>query len=220
MRDSEFEELVNLYLDSEITEDELQLLHRELRVTPSRRKTFESYYRLHRASCAVLSKAGGRSGARALGKFEGWNFSFIAQAAFGAACLLITLAIAIPSFSRRNQMAQAESFPPPTRLSEARDTVGKISEPIDQIETVAVDPGFLLPSSNHTVLVDLPQSRDLFLGRIPVILNVESPFENQFERVALPEFPVHYQERYQSVVIESGRSGGYRPQFAGFTFQR
>ena len=55
MSDFKFEELVNLFLDNELTVGEFELLRAELRLNKERRQTFELYCRMHRASCAALS---------------------------------------------------------------------------------------------------------------------------------------------------------------------
>ena len=222
MRNSEFEELVNLYLDNEITEEELRLLHLELRAAPTRRRTFESYYRLHQASCVVLSKSHGRFGIRLLKKSRVWSFPFVAQAAVGAACLLIALSIAVPSLSRKDPFTQADSLAPPIQVSDVFEIKRSLAEQIDPIDLIAVrvDSRLPLSRSDPTVLIEIPQSGDLFFGRIPVILNGNSLFEESFKRRPPPDFQVEQQEQYQSLVIGTGRGGGYRPQLAGFTFQR
>lgn len=50
MTDEVFEDLVNLYLDKEISPAQLNILRDELGRNPSRQKTFESYCRMHQAS--------------------------------------------------------------------------------------------------------------------------------------------------------------------------
>jgi hypothetical protein len=55
MNKSEFEELVNLYLDREISVVELERLQEELSASDDRRREFQRRYRLHRATCSALS---------------------------------------------------------------------------------------------------------------------------------------------------------------------
>ncbi len=57
MTDDVFEDLVNLYLDKEITSTQLSILRGELERNPHRRKVFESYCRMHQAThFAALSQ--------------------------------------------------------------------------------------------------------------------------------------------------------------------
>ena len=57
MTEDVFEDLVNLYLDKEITSVQLHILRRELERNPRRRKIFRSYCRLHQAThIAALSQ--------------------------------------------------------------------------------------------------------------------------------------------------------------------
>lgn len=58
MTDDVFEDLVNLYLDKEISPAQLRILKEELRRNSDRRSTFESYCRMHQAThFAALSAA-------------------------------------------------------------------------------------------------------------------------------------------------------------------
>jgi hypothetical protein len=58
MNDATFTELVNLYLDQEITSGEIKLLREALAASPTRKAEFEARYRLHRAMrMAVASEA-------------------------------------------------------------------------------------------------------------------------------------------------------------------
>lgn len=54
MKFSKFKELVNLYLDKEISEDQLSLLKAEIRANKEKRKLFSLYFRLHQATKLAL----------------------------------------------------------------------------------------------------------------------------------------------------------------------
>ncbi len=54
MNKSEFEELVNLYFDQEISDVELECLKEELAARVDRRREFQSRYQLHQATCSAL----------------------------------------------------------------------------------------------------------------------------------------------------------------------
>ncbi len=54
MKDDKFQQLVNLYLDKEISPADLHQLQQEIASTPGRLDTFQSYVRLHAAEKALL----------------------------------------------------------------------------------------------------------------------------------------------------------------------
>lgn len=57
MTDDVFEDLVNLYLDKEITSAQLDILRQELERNPHRQRVFQSYCRMHQAThFAALSQ--------------------------------------------------------------------------------------------------------------------------------------------------------------------
>lgn len=51
---SRFQELINLYLDKEISEDQLNLLKKEIEKSDKKKKLFSFYCRLHHASKLAL----------------------------------------------------------------------------------------------------------------------------------------------------------------------
>ena len=51
---SKFRKLVNLYLDKEISEDQLSLLKVEINANKEKRKLFSFYFRLHQATKLAL----------------------------------------------------------------------------------------------------------------------------------------------------------------------
>ncbi len=94
MRRSRFEQLVNLYLDGEITKTELHWLRRELLRCPRHRALFVEYWKLHKATCKaelacidelVRTRVGGQSRS-----FNSW-FSY---ASIGAAAAVLVLGLA------------------------------------------------------------------------------------------------------------------------------
>ncbi len=54
MKDTEFIELLNLYLDHELTPADCARLEAEVRANPGRRRTYEQYCRMHKA-CGLLA---------------------------------------------------------------------------------------------------------------------------------------------------------------------
>jgi hypothetical protein len=54
MKESKFIELLNLYIDQEITPPEAALLEEEIQHSPERRRVYQQYCRMHRASTLVV----------------------------------------------------------------------------------------------------------------------------------------------------------------------
>lgn len=100
MTEETFEELVNLYLDGEISAHDRELLRREVGRNAARRRAFEERRRLHLAMRAALSPdsaeigtTGGESGDTGdAGAGRGFSLPVAAAAGFGlAACLAVAL---------------------------------------------------------------------------------------------------------------------------------
>ncbi|GAB1487601.1 hypothetical protein MASR2M8_00400 [Opitutaceae bacterium] len=53
MKDARFIELLNLYIDQELSAEEARELEQEIALNPARRRTYEQYCRMHRG-CALL----------------------------------------------------------------------------------------------------------------------------------------------------------------------
>ncbi|MCZ6673088.1 MAG: hypothetical protein O7C75_09120 [Verrucomicrobia bacterium] len=93
MTDDVFEDLVNLYLDKEINPAQLSILRGELDRNSNRRKTFESYCRMHQAThfaalsaCPVIPRLGESIG---LGKNKPGLFSLHRQVWAAALVILV-----------------------------------------------------------------------------------------------------------------------------------
>lgn len=97
MKESKFTELVNLYLDQEISSVEIELLREELAVCPARKAELESRYRLHQAMrIAVAPEAAKEAELRVLtvkkasqaSRLTAWLLSFGIAACVCAAFVL------------------------------------------------------------------------------------------------------------------------------------
>ena len=99
MNKSEFEELINLYFDREISAKELKCLKKELATNASRRHEFKFRYHLHQATCSVLSAEDVRFSGQAIAKnLAADQAKYRPSLTFGlgmAACLLVLLTTSI-----------------------------------------------------------------------------------------------------------------------------
>lgn len=108
MTEDVFEDLVNLYLDKEITSAQLDILQKELERNPRRRRVFQSYCRLHQAThfaalsqCPIIPTQGKSMAPRStlLGYFSGkpaWAGAFIIIAFTTSLVLYLNSPVAAP----------------------------------------------------------------------------------------------------------------------------
>lgn len=97
MRESRFKELVNLYLDDEIDEDNLQEFEGELRRNSFRRQTLSEYNLLHKATSQALSARLVKNRISQRGK--GFSiYRAIVPVALAATCLVVGLSLFTPYF--------------------------------------------------------------------------------------------------------------------------
>ena len=97
MRESRFKELVNLYLDDEIDEDDLREFEEELRTSSSRRHTLNEYNLLHKATSRALSvRLAKNQMSRRRETFP--IFRYIVPGALAATCLVVGLSLFTPYF--------------------------------------------------------------------------------------------------------------------------
>lgn len=117
MNKPEFEELVNLYFDREISEEELYCLKKELKENPHRRHELRLHHRLHKATCDVLApKVDGKSRssnpASTVEQFETrkamvFRFGMAACALFA---LVISLSVVLRQPSNNSEIAFDQEF--------------------------------------------------------------------------------------------------------------
>jgi len=106
MKDNRFIELVNLYIDRQITPDEMDLLEAELQEHPRRRETYRQYCRMHRATTMVYEsfrteKGEALVGSEPIARFEsaGRRKTSVGYYAAGLAAACVALV-----FARMNQV--------------------------------------------------------------------------------------------------------------------
>jgi len=100
MKDSEFLEILNLYLDHEISPEDSARLEAEVMASPDRRRVYMQYCRMHKA-CTLLGapstastpawapeKAAGNGGFR-----RGWTVGIYAGGLLAAACLGVVVVL-------------------------------------------------------------------------------------------------------------------------------
>ena len=223
MRDTQFKELVNLYLDNEITEEQLRELSWELKTVPTRRRKFKSYYRLHQASCTVLSHSKDRIHIRPHKKRGIWNLSFAAQFAIGTACVLISFSIFIPSLSRNSPLL--EEIPPvypihASRSSEIEESVVRQLEPSNLKAAIPADSELLVLHSDLAVTIGNREPINPFFEKMPVKVNKNLSFKHGFKINYPSVLQEKQQKKYRSSIFETKRTPEYNSKRARFPVQR
>lgn len=235
MNDSRFTELINLYIDRQITAAESAELEAEIRDNPARRQAYVEYCRLHRATRLVYesfrSHAGrgqpADRGYARIEKFEQvqrgrryrWLYA-VGGAAAAVACLsVVSLRYAATNATVDIPAVQTAARPaPPVAASDRLPPMGRTA--------VATDsrPGLLSLHNSLAWEVDLQPWRDAFrtepraLPAVPADqpLRREPLFDDQFfagtELLQLTRSRVY---RTQSAPVPQAPR-----EFTGFQFQR
>ena len=117
MKESEFVELLNLYIDHEITGEDAARLEAEVASSPERKRTYQQYCRMQKA-CSVLAeryretvpesdRAEVREPARG-----GWPSGFYGAGLLAAACLTVLAVVRLhPPGGVKTDLAQVASGP-------------------------------------------------------------------------------------------------------------
>lgn len=113
MTDDVFEDLVNLYLDKEITSAQLDILRGELERNPRRQSVFQSYCRIHQAThfaalrqCPVIPTLG-----KSMARGPHFLSHLIGKPAWIGAFLILTFATSLPFILNRPVASSPEEEP-------------------------------------------------------------------------------------------------------------
>ena len=81
MKESKFIELLNLYIDHQISQEDAALLEEQILQNPARRQTYNQYCRMQRACTVVLDQFNAPSGRTGRGTGEIVGFGSAARRA-------------------------------------------------------------------------------------------------------------------------------------------
>jgi len=224
MNESDFEELVNLYFDREISGTELECLKKELAENADRKSDFQLRYRLHKATCMALCTEGvgvADPCITAARECKPSRTNYTAFFSLGmAACLLFVLTISM--LVVRNPANDERRFveKPVEYVGEVVHNAGREPESRFQEEKVSLELQFAEFTNGITSLDPSFRSADT-----QVLWSKESNLESVMEPIDL------YEKRYtltpESQVLESFKrvdrassSGnwpaGFKSTLAGF----
>jgi hypothetical protein len=130
MNDREFIELLNLYIDHEITREDAVRLEAEVVARPDRREIYNEYCRMQKA-CSMLSEQFADAPVRAAPEASGsrWGLG-AALAGLAAACLIVVVGLRMGA----NRPAGASALAASPAVAAAQPT----SRPVDDMQPVFV----------------------------------------------------------------------------------
>ncbi len=243
MTDDRFEELVNSYLDNELTAEDHEVLKAELESSFERRAEFVFYRRLHNASCAALigCRADSRQSRTSRGQL-GMKIYYLAQFGMAAACFVLAFVVLTPFFSDNDDQylttANITQTPPPLDLPLVKTNAITPPKSPRQVRR-AVNPAHFvnLPdfkgltleptdadSNAFTATVHFFNKPDMLLGQVDRIDNTSISHALQMQMMLrnrnFPIFEEPTLSRSGRVIPRDSRDQSYRTELANFYFPR
>lgn len=164
MKDSEFIELLNLYLDHEITAAAAARLEAEVQGSPARRAVYQQYCRMQKA-CTLLTKdfndqlvlAEDASGGRKVVAFDQPRRTTRGSGIFVAGGLLAAAAcVALVLVNRTAELTPTAEAP---AMMTARVAVAPVAAPLIETKVMVAQPENLAAHANIARTVTVPTSR-------------------------------------------------------------
>jgi hypothetical protein len=182
MKESEFIELLNLYLDHEISAADAARLEAEVQADPARRRVYREYCQMQKA-CTVLAKDFAEQPAvdRKVIAFEprraSWSPSWFAGGglAIAAACVALVVVNRTPQAAPSAPQAVAQTMGAVPATSIVAPTAGKLPATAAPSVPVAIEPATQIARST-TAPATVAESR-LVLASSPVPLASANPID-------------------------------------------
>lgn len=240
MTDRKFTELLNLYLDDEISPEDAAALEREIQRSPERRRLYRRYCQMQRA-CVMLAdrfRAQEPVGGRSLAFVRANRFRSIGwpQLAYGlsgavAACLVVGLVVLAPFEGGGSDGAErvvASSETTPQRNDAAAAVAASVAAPAANGGNRFFSPEEARfpasPPPAAFVMFENPwrrahRDRDIASGAPSPLTPLQSDFGRSVWEV--PEFaPVSFGHGAPTIFVGRERPGAATVDFTAFPFQR
>jgi len=173
MKDSEFIELLNLYLDHEISAEDAARIEVEVQQNPARRRLYQQYCRLQKA-CTLLARdfveqaatTGSTADRRivALESRRSWTTGvYVGGLAVAAACVALALVIRSPRVTPAASQPAAVATQSPAKAS--ADTVQGLVATTDTATTRAIAHTVTVSAPNTELQPVFTAARGLILGK-------------------------------------------------------
>ena len=219
MRESRFKELVNLYLDDEIDEDDLREFEEELRTNSSRRQTLTEYNLLHKATSRALSVRLAKNRIRS--RRETFPiYRYVVPGALAITCLVVGLSFVTPYFLENGGMVNIATLDP-----SSEDVKGAPVAAVDvapqtpairnfSLATIDFSDFKLEPIFDDRLYFDRQILSDSFWS-----LSISEPFLPLEERQQILPFVPGEDTRSRSLFLKTGVDQSYRREPVEFTFR-
>ena len=247
MTDEKFEELVNSYLDNELSAEDLEIFKAELESSFARRSIFVFYRRLHNASCAALTGSKGSSRERRARRGQlGMKIYYLVQFGMAAACFVLAFVVLTPFFSNNGDSYLTttadvrQTQPPPLDLSLVKNTNVSSQETPHRVSRVVIPAHFAsLPdfkgltlqpvdadADTITATVHFFNKPDISLGQVDFVENASPVQQLQMQMQLMlrdRDFPIFEEPtptQSARVIDRDSREQFYRTELANFYFPR
>ena len=225
MKDNRFIDLVNLYIDRQITAAETAELEAEIQANPRRRAIYRQYCQMHRATTLVYESFRANAPEQQAAAIEGtmarfeqqrrspWGYYAVGLAA--AACLaLVFIQLNSRKAAEAGLLAKAESLPTvQVATRQTRAVVATVTEP--KAGLVSLRNGAATEQNYAALLTTLRQedqrafdNSQIQPGRVPSLFD-DGVFESR------QVMPVNNQR-----VFRSKQTPAQQAEFTAFQFQR
>jgi len=213
MKDREFLELLNLYIDHEITPDDAVRLEAEVAARPDRRELYSQYCKMQKA-CSMLSGQFANAPVRAVPEHARGTWAFgPALAGLAAACVIVVVGLRLGGFftgaEARHPAAPAlASAPVAPRQQDAMQPVFLVRAPGIQQAPSAMGSVFV----SYNPLRQAPQLD--WIGAVQLSPVLASPS---------PELRLGIRTGLRAVNVsdaQGGRDAQQQGEMAAFRFQR
>jgi len=216
--EEKFEDLINLYIDREISPEDYAILKGEVVGNPDRRKTYELYRGIHHASVHALTQSDVTVRDNRSGRSLIYYFS---NASLAAACVALAFVIfspftteTVPSATLAERPVLPVVEPEPARESVVADNQGKMPGLLAQLNDFSEYRASLNSndplSSDDAMVIAASSVRD-FRHTFPLEGNKDGIF-----RV----FNVSADDDARPIILERSSGSAFRSDLASFTFYR
>jgi hypothetical protein len=229
MKDNRFIELVNLYIDRQITGEEMETLEAEMQANPRRRAIYRQYCQMHRATTLVYESFRGEDseqpaekiGAEAkIARFEpqyGRRRKHWTYYATGLAAACVALAFARVSFSNnssaQNSVASTQARQIAAATAQSTVAAAPVATASAPAKAVAIRANTLVAEQDYAAMLAAMRRDDqraFASGQIQ-----PSRTTSLFEDGVFDSQPAG-----SSRIFRNKQSGSQQAEFAAFQFQR
>lgn len=230
MKESRFIELVNLYIDRQITVDQTAELEAELQASAHRRRIYQQYCRMHRATKLVYESfrqnadanpATRESRGGAIARFESrrrnrnrWIYGLGGLAA--AACVALVLTRTAPTTEEGAALPRMAAMPVPVPAAPAVAP----KQPSAPVNLVSLRNPMVMEADYQAMLASLRREEQQRLLLSAQLLNERRAPQSLFDDDVFTAKPVMLEQNQRTYRTDRGAPNQPPVEFTAFQFQR